>query len=145
MLWRSPLRRSLLLPPTRPLPTSPLRPLLHPPLLDKARSWINSDRSRLKPSSAFQRDAGTERCFLSRPPWADGRAAARTPAPAPLWSRQDRVQNTRDLEVLIANVGFLFRAKLRNLVIWELWVCLLAGLSYGMGLETFAVALSLRS
>lgn len=36
--------------------------------------------------------------------------------------------------------GFSICARLRNLVIWKLWVCLLAELSYGMGLETFTAA-----
>lgn len=137
MLWRSPLCRRPLLPPTRPLTTR----LLHPPLLDKHRSWINSDRSPLQASSAFQKDAGTERCFLSCPLWADGRAVACMPAPALLWSWRDQVQNTRDLEVLITNVGSLFCARLRNLLIWELWVCLVAGLCYEMDLEMFTGAL----
>jgi len=82
-----------------------------------------------------------ERCFLSCSSWVDGRAAARTPAPALLWSQQDQVQNTQYVDVLITNVGSLFCSRLRNLVIWELWVCLLAGLSYETGLEMFTVAL----
>lgn len=36
--------------------------------------------------------------------------------------------------------GFSVRARLRNSVIWKLWVCLLAGLLCGMGLEMFTVA-----
>lgn len=79
-----------------------------PLLLNKPRSWINSDCSRLQSSSAFQQDAGTERCFLSCPSWADGHAAAHTPAPALLWSWQGHIQNTEDLEVLITNMGTLF-------------------------------------
>lgn len=82
-----------------------------------------------------------ERCFLSCLSWAGGRAAARMPAPTSLWSRQDQVQNTQVLKVPITNVGSLFCTRLRNLVIWELWVCLLAGLSYETGLEMFTIAL----
>lgn len=36
--------------------------------------------------------------------------------------------------------GSSVRARMRNLVIWKLWVRLLAGLHCGMGLETFSVA-----
>lgn len=43
--------------------------------------------------------------------------------------------------MLTTNVGSLFCARLRNLVVWELWLCLLAGLSYEMGLEMFMTAL----
>lgn len=141
MLWRSPLCRRLLLPPTRPLLTRLLHPLLRPLLLDKPCSWINSNCSCLQPSSAFQWGTGMERSFLNCSSWVDGRAVAYIPAPAALWSHQDQVQNTQDLEVLITNVGSLFCAGQRNLVIWELWVCLWAGISYEMGLEMFMVAL----
>lgn len=138
VLWRSPLCRRPLLPPTRPLLTRFVHPLLHPLLLHKPRSWINSSCSHLQPSSAFQRGAGTERCFLSSPSWADGRAAACMPAPALLPARSASTHTGAG--GANCKCGLSGRARLRNLVILKLWVCLLTGFLRGMGLEMFTVA-----
>lgn len=131
VLWRSPLRRRPLLPPTRPLLTRFLRPLLRPPLLHKPHSWINSACSHLQLSSAFQHGE-----MLPEQPAVGGRSccsprASTGTAPVPARSASEHM----GAGGANCKCGLSVRASLRNLVIWKLWVCLLVGLCCGMDLE----------
>lgn len=140
VLWRSPLCRRPLLPPTHPLLTCFLRPLLRPPAAPQASQL---DKQHLQSLTTLQCLPARRRHgeMLPEQPAVGGRSccsphASTSIAPVPARSGSKHTGSGG------ANYkcGFSICARLRNLVIWKLWVCLLAELSYGMGLETFTVA-----
>lgn len=117
-------------------------PSLRPLLLAERRSWINSDHNRLQPSSAFQRECRHGET-LPEPPVTGRRsccslhASTHVTLAPPRWASKHTGSGGANCK----RVSSLFSTGLGNLVIWELWVCLLAGLSYERGLEVFVAAL----
>lgn len=75
-----------------------------PPPSPAAPQALQLDKQPLQSLTTLQ---CTERSFLSSPWWADGRAAARVPAPASPRSQRDQPRNTQHLEVLITTMGSL--------------------------------------